>query len=140
MSKPERKVDPITLSTVWHYLRTTCWEMRYLLDGLHDVSAGIWTARGETIAAPVGQPSQMLGSQFAIRDILKRFEGNLEPGDVILTNDPYHGGHNNHLPDWGFFCPIFYKGELLFMTLCRAHQADTGGAFPGGYFPNSYDI
>src|SRR3990170_1617501 len=149
MSAAERKVDPTTLNTVWHYLRTTCWEMRYLLDrtaqsyliaGLHDVSTGIWTAKGETVAAPVGQPSQMLGSQFAIRDILKRFEGNLEPGDVILTNDPYHGGHNCHLPDWGFFRPIFYKGELLFFTLCRGHQMDTGGSFPGGYFPNGYDI
>ncbi|OGA43825.1 MAG: hypothetical protein A3G26_12285, partial [Betaproteobacteria bacterium RIFCSPLOWO2_12_FULL_65_110] len=45
-----------------------------------------------------------------------------------------------HLPDWGFYRPIFYKGELLFWTLCRAHQMDTGGAYPGGYFPNGYDI
>ena len=35
---------------------------------------------------------------------------------------------------------MFYKGELLFFMLCRGHQMDTGGSFPGGYFPNGYDI
>ena len=57
-----------------------------------------------------------------------------------MTNDPYHGGHTNHLPDWGFLYPIFYKDELVFWTLVRGHQQDSGGAFPGGYFPNGYDI
>ena len=63
----------------------------------------------------------------------------LQPGDVILRNDPYKG-YCNHLPDWGFFRPVFYKDELLFIVLTRGHQMDTGGAFPGGYFPNGYDI
>ncbi|MBI4967799.1 MAG: hydantoinase B/oxoprolinase family protein [Rhodospirillales bacterium] len=89
---------------------------------------------------PVGLPVQFLGTTFAVQDLVAKFKGNIHPGDVFLTNDPYHGGHNCHLPDWGFFRPIFYKGELLFFTLCRGHQQDTGGSFPGGYFPNGYDI
>ncbi|MBI2991251.1 MAG: hydantoinase B/oxoprolinase family protein, partial [Deltaproteobacteria bacterium] len=40
----------------------------------------------------------------------------------------------------GFYRPVFYRDELLFFTLCRAHQMDTGGSYPGGYFPNAYDI
>ena len=71
--------------------------------------------------------------------VLNKFKGDLNPGDVILVNDPYNG-YCCHLPDWGFYRPIFYKGELLFFTFCRAHQMDTGGAYPGGYFPNAYDI
>ena len=142
-------VDPITVTTVWHALQTASREMRHIIDRtaqnyligqLHDVSVGIWGAQGETLAVPVGLPSQFLGTGFAVRSIVEKFKGNLEPGDIILTNDPYHGGHNCHLPDWGFFRPIFYKGELLFFTLARAHQQDTGGAYPGGYFPNGYDI
>ena len=142
-------VDPITVATVWHTMRTLCHEMRdvinrtaqnYLIGQLHDVSVGIWGADGSTVAMPVGLPVQFLGTHFAIKSIMERFRDNLQPGDVILTNDPYHGGHNCHLPDWGFFRPIFYKGELLFFTLARAHQQDTGGAFPGGYFPDGYDI
>ena len=142
-------VHPTTVATVWHSLQTIAREMRhvidrtaqnYLISQLHDVSVGIWGANGETIAVPVGLPVQYLGTQFAVEDLNKAFGGNIKPGDVFLTNDPYHGGHNCHLPDWGFFRPVFYEGELLFWTLARAHQQDTGGSFPGGYFPNCYDI
>ncbi len=142
-------VDPTTIATVWHSMQSICREMRYVMDRtaqnfliaqLHDVSVGIWSTKGETIAVPVGLPVQFLGTEFAVRDLVKKFEGNINPGDVFLTNDPYHGGHNCHLPDWGFFRPIFHGGELLFFTLARAHQQDTGGSFPGGYFPNGHDI
>ena len=142
-------VDPITIATVWHSMQTICREMRhivdrtaqnYLIGQLHDVSVGIWAATGTTIAVPVGLPVQFLGTHFAVKSLVEKFGNDLAPGDLILTNDPYHGGHNCHLPDWGFFRPIFYQGELLFFTLCRAHQQDTGGSFPGGYFPNGYDI
>jgi N-methylhydantoinase B len=144
-----RQLDPVSVATIWHSLQMISREMRHIIDRtaqsyliaeLHDVSAGIWTAEGDTVAMPVGLPAQFLGSRFAIEGILKRFGNNLNPGDIIFTNDPYHGGHNNHLPDWGFFRPIFYQDELLFFTMARGHMMDTGGAFPGGYFPNGYDI
>lgn len=142
-------IDPTTVATVWHSMQTICKEMRhlvkrtaqnYLIGELQDLSVGIWGADGSTIAVPVGLPNQFLGTTFAVQDLVKMFAGDINPGDVFLTNDPYHGGHNTHLPDWGYIRPIFYKGELLFFTLCRGHQMDTGGSFPGGYFPNGYDI
>lgn len=142
-------IDPTTVATIWHSMQTICKEMRhmvkrtaqnYLIGQLQDMSVGIWGADGTTIAVPVGLPVQFLGTTFAVQDLVKMFGGNINPGDVFLTNDPYHGGHNCHLPDWGYIRPIFYKGELLFFTLCRGHQMDTGGSFPGGYFPNGYDI
>lgn len=150
-SKPTKipNIDPTTVATIWHSMQTICKEMRhmvkrtaqnYLIGQLQDMSVGIWGADGTTIAVPVGLPVQFLGTTFAVQDLLKMFGGNINPGDVFLTNDPYHGGHNCHLPDWGYIRPIFYKGELLFFTLCRGHQMDTGGSFPGGYFPNGYDI
>lgn len=144
-----RRIDPITISTIWHSLRTTCREMRhviehtaqsYLIGQLKDVSVGLWRANGDTICMAEGLPSQFLGSRFAIAAMIEKFGNDLSPGDVILSNDPYGGGHTCHLPDWGFFRPIFYRDELLFWTLARGHQEDTGGAFPGGYFPNGYDI
>ncbi len=142
-------IDPTTVATVWHSMQTICKEMRhlvkrtaqnYLIGELQDLSVGIWGADGSTIAVPVGLPNQFLGTTFAVQDLVKMFAGDINPGDVFLTNDPYHGGHNTHLPDWGYIRPIFYKGGLLFFTLCRGHQMDTGGSFPGGYFPNGYDI
>ena len=144
-----RNIDPTTVATIWHSMQTICKEMRhivkrtaqnYLIGQLQDMSVGIWGADGATIAVPVGLPVQFLGTTFAVQDLVKKFAGDINPGDVFLTNDPYHGGHNCHLPDWGYIRPIFYKGELMFFVLCRGHQMDTGGSFPGGYFPNGYDI
>jgi N-methylhydantoinase B len=143
------EVDGITVSTIWHSMQTTCREMRHVIERtaqsflmaqLQDVSVGLWRADGATVAMPEGLPSQFLGTKFAIADILERFGDDLHPGDVILTNDPYHGGHSPHLPDWGFIRPIFWEDELLFFTLVRGHVMDTGGSFPGGYFPNAFDI
>lgn len=142
-------IDPTTVATVWHSMQSICREMRYVIDRtcqnflisqLHDVSVGIWDADGNTVAVPVGLPVQFLGTGFAVRDLVAKFGSDIGPGDVFLTNDPYHGGHSCHLPDWAFLRPIFYKGELLFFTLVRAHQQDTGGSYPGGYFPNGFDI
>src|SRR5262245_8395068 len=149
MTSADVAVDPITLSTVWHSFQTTCREMRHLVERtaqsflmgqLKDVSVGVWRADGATVAMPEGLLNQFLGTGFAINSIKEKIKNDLHPGDVILTNDPYHGGHNVHLPDWGFIRPIFWKDELLFFTLVRGHQMDTGGSFPGGYFPNGYDI
>lgn len=141
-------IDPITLATVWHSFQTLVREMRhmvtrtsqsYLMSQLKDVSVGIWLADGSTVAMPQGLLCQFMGTKFAIQAIKEKFGDDLHPGDVILTNDPYKG-MNVHLPDWGFIRPIFHDGELLFFTLVRGHMMDTGGSFPGGYFPNSYDI
>ncbi|OGA18698.1 MAG: hypothetical protein A3G25_14680 [Betaproteobacteria bacterium RIFCSPLOWO2_12_FULL_63_13] len=142
-------IHPITLSTIWHGFQSLCREMRgmvsrtsqsYLIATLGDLSVGVWLADGSTVAVPEGLPGQFLGTHLAIAAIREQFKDDLRPGDVILTNDPYHGGHNTHLPDWGFIRPIFHEGELVFFTLVRGHQMDTGGSFPGGYFPNAYDI
>ena len=144
----DTKVDLMTLNTVWHSFQSICREMRYgverscqnyLIAELHDVSMGIWDSRGRTVAIPIGLSVQYLGGKLSVEYVLNKFKGNLNPGDVILVNDPYKG-YCCHVPDWGFYRPIFYKGELLFFTMCRAHQMDGGGAFPGGYFPNGYDI
>ena len=148
MAKVAAQVDPITLATVWNYFNRICKEMRefmfrtspnFLTAKLHDVSVGIWDTQGRAIAIPEGLPGQFIAGGFGIKLILDMYKGRIYPGDLFLTNDPYHGGAL-HLPDWGFMRPIFYKGELLFMTLSRSHQIDTGGAYPGGYFPGAYDI
>jgi N-methylhydantoinase B len=143
------EADPTTVATVWHSMQTICREMRHVIDRtaqnflisqLHDVSVGIWDAKGGTVAVPVGLPVQFLGAGFAVKALVEKFGSDIAPGDVFLTNDPYHGGHCCHLPDWAFFRPIFHEGELLFFTMARAHQQDTGGSYPGGYFPNGFDI
>lgn len=142
-------IDTITLSSVWYYLQRVCDEMQfiiertarsYLIGQQHDLSVGIWDADGRTLAIGRALPLQTFSAPFAIRALAEQYAGDIHPGDVFLTNDPYHGGHNNHLPDWGFIRPVFHGDRLKFFCLVRGHQQDTGGMFPGGYFPNAYDI
>lgn len=58
----------------------------------------------------------------------------LNPGDVVILNDPYLGG--THLPDVTMVSPVFLDqadGDpaLVGFVASRAHQADVGGMSPG---------
>jgi 5-oxoprolinase (ATP-hydrolysing) len=63
-----------------------------------------------------------------------------QPGDVVVTNDPYRGG--SHLPDVTVVTPVHAPGtgELLFITASRAHHAEIGGIFPGSVPPFSCNL
>ncbi len=73
--------------------------------------------------------------QAILRDCL-----DLNPGDVIITNDPYAGG--SHLPDVTVVTPVHdpETGELLFLTASRAHHAEIGGITPGSMPPFSKNL
>ena len=55
----------------------------------------------------------------------------LQPGDVIVANDPYRTG--THVNDMLFVRPVFHDGEILAFANLKAHQLDMGGAVPGGF-------
>lgn len=63
-----------------------------------------------------------------------------QPGDVIVTNDPYRGG--SHLPDVTVVTPVHDPAsrELLFITASRAHHAEIGGIVPGSVPPFSKNL
>jgi N-methylhydantoinase B len=52
---------------------------------------------------------------------------NLRPGDMTITNDPFLG-NVPHLPDLHIHCPVFYKGDLVFITCNTTHNVDIGGS------------
>jgi len=55
----------------------------------------------------------------------------LEPGDVIVANDPYRNG--THVNDVLFTRPVFHDGRLACFVNMKAHQLDMGGMVPGGF-------
>jgi N-methylhydantoinase B len=57
--------------------------------------------------------------------------GRLEPGDVIIANDPYRKG--THVNDLLFCRPVFHDGEIAAFVNLQAHQLDMGGVVPGGF-------
>jgi N-methylhydantoinase B len=93
-----------------------------------DFSCAIFDAQARMIAQaahiPVHLGSMPASVEYALRDFPA-----LNPGDVIILNDPYHGG--THLPDITMVSPVFVGGELLFFAASRAHHADVGGMSPG---------
>ena len=62
----------------------------------------------------------------------------LEPGDVIIGNDPYRGG--THVNDVMFTRPVFHDGTLAGFVNLKAHQLDMGGVIPGGFSAVKHNI
>ncbi|MBO9195293.1 hydantoinase B/oxoprolinase family protein [Rhizobium sp. 16-449-1b] len=67
--------------------------------------------------------------------------GPLEPGDVILTNDPYRSeGLATHLPDLHMIEPYFHEGRKVAYGWCFVHCSDVGGRVPSSISPVNTEI
>jgi N-methylhydantoinase B len=62
----------------------------------------------------------------------------LHEGDVVVMNDPYHGGM--HLPDLFMFMPIFQGGSRRAFSVVICHHTDVGGRVPGSNASDSTEI
>jgi len=67
-----------------------------------------------------------------IHGFMEAYDGELEEGDVILTNDPYMcNAAVSHLPDWIVLVPIFKDGRHMAWSAMFGHMSDNGGMVPG---------
>ena len=67
--------------------------------------------------------------------------GDLQPGDVILTNDPWRSrGLATHLPDLQLLEPWFVDGEIVAWGWAFLHASDVGGRVPSSISPTNGDI
>lgn len=102
-----------------------------------DASCAIFDVEGRMLAQaehiPVHLGSMPLTVEFAVR----HFE-ELNEGDQVVVNDPYHGG--SHLPDITLIKPVFYEANLTGYAVNKAHHADVGGMSPGSMPGNSTEI
>ncbi|GAB3378507.1 hydantoinase B/oxoprolinase family protein [Amycolatopsis echigonensis] len=68
----------------------------------------------------------------AVRNTIEEYgPENLNPGDVVICNDPYRAG--NHVNDVCFIRPVFHEDKLISFVTLRAHQLDMGGVVPAGF-------
>ena len=140
------KIDPITRSVVQHRLSSIVKEMgeamlrtsySQILNSSRDFSLAICDTDGRLIAQADHLPVHVGALPWATLAVEERFK-DVKPGDVILLNDPYHGG--SHLPDLTAFVPVFAGDKRLLWTIVRAHQSDIGGATHGAYNPAATEI
>ena len=99
-----------------------------------DFSCAIFDARGDLVAQAAHIPVHLGAMPMTLSCVLEDMR--LQPGDMIITNDPYKGG--SHLPDITLIEPVFATSchdqtsqDPLFYVVNRAHHADVGGTNPG---------
>ena len=100
-----------------------------------DYSCAIFDADGEVIAMGDHMPVHLGSMPMSVRAAIDQFD--LEPGDMAMLNDPFHGG--THLPDITLVAPVYVQPSRSqakskrpdFYVAARAHHADVGGAYPG---------
>ena len=139
--------DPVTLSVFENRLESIALEMMdvmlrtamsQILNSSRDFSTAILDSKCRLIAQGEGIPVHVSALPIAGEAVLNTFGDDIHPGDMFVLNDPYNGG--SHLPDITIIKPVFYEGEMLFLTVNRAHHSDVGGATHGGYNPSATEI
>ena len=125
-------IDPITLDIIENALRNARTEMDAVLfrtamsPGIreqHDAFPMIANGQGKMVVGQFG--SFFWGFQ-------QGYDGEIEEGDVFLTNDPYTcNGAVSHLNDWLTMMPIYIDGRVVAWAAMFGHMTDIGGKVPG---------
>ena len=104
-----------------------------------DFSCALFDAAGNLIANAPHMPVHLGSMGESIKTVIARNPG-MQPGDVYVLNDPYHGG--THLPDITVITPVYLQGQAqpVFYVGSRGHHADIGGITPGSMPPFSTRI
>lgn len=105
-----------------------------------DFSCALFDTEGNLIANAPHMPVHLGSMGESIKTVIRENAGRMQPGDVYVLNDPYHGG--THLPDVTVITPVYLEGrtEPTFYVGSRGHQADIGGTTPGSMPPFSTRI
>jgi len=140
------RLDPVTLEIIRDGLRSATRRMANTLirtayssvvyDG-KDCSNAILDSKGQLLTVDTGVPQHIGCMPFGLRDVIEDYGDDLHPGDIFISNKPYH---TIHLPDVLIASPIFYKERFMFYSATRAHWTDVGGSTPGSLSGKATEI
>ncbi|UDF32338.1 UNVERIFIED_ORG: hydantoinase B/oxoprolinase family protein (plasmid) [Roseateles sp. XES5] len=142
--------DPITLEIIQNSLQATADEMfaamrktamSSIIYEVLDMGTGITDAAGRLASSGAGIPGFIGVLDKSVKVLLQKFSrpGDIQPGDVFITNDPYYGGVT-HLNDLVVCMPVFSGGRLIAWTANIAHNSDVGGKSPGSLSADATEI
>ncbi len=141
------KIDPITFAVVKNGFDSIADEMAYtvvriarseIVKDVMDFSAALCAADGQMVAQAKTIAQHLGAIPEAMESVLSAFADDLHDGDVVIMNDPYHGGM--HLPDIFMFVPIFHGGVRRAFAVVICHHTDVGGRVPGSNASDSTEI
>jgi N-methylhydantoinase B len=142
--------DPITIEIIQSALQSVSDEMfaamrktamSAIIYEVLDMGTGLTDAQGELTSSGQGIPAFVGVLDKAVKFILGKHTapGAIEPGDVFMTNDPYHGGVT-HLNDIVVAMPVFAGKDVVAWTAVIAHWNDVGGMVPGSMSTDAIEI
>lgn len=148
-SRPDRatNADPITTEIVRHSLNVAANQMKRslvrtafssVIYEVLDFAAAIYDKDVRMLAQCQTLPMFMGTMNFCIEGAIAENGGveNLDPGDVILYNDPF--GIGSHQQDASVVMPIFKDGDIIGYATAKAHLPDVGGKEP--YCTDTTDV
>jgi N-methylhydantoinase B len=142
--------DPITLEIIQSSLQAAADEMfaalrrtamSAIIYEVLDMGTGITDKNGELAGSGAGIPAFVGVLDKTVKRVLEKFNqpGDIEPGDIFITNDPYSGGVT-HLNDVVLTMPVFAGDDIVAWTANIAHWNDVGGMVPGSMSTDATEI
>ena len=125
-------MDTVTLEIIENTLRGIRHEMDAVM--FRTSISPVIRETHDTYPLVADRRGRMLVGQFGsyLASFLETFDEPLEPGDVIVQNDPYLcGGSISHVPDLLITRPVFHGGELVGFTTQFGNLLDVGGSVFG---------
>jgi len=152
----DSKYDPITLEIIQSSLQAAADEMfaalrrtamSAIIYEVLDMGTGITDKNGELAGSGAGIPAFVGVLDKTVKRVMEKFDqpGDIEPGDIFITNDPYNGGVT-HLNDVILTMPVFADDEadsehpIVAWTANIAHWNDVGGMVPGSMSTEATEI
>ncbi|MFN0160913.1 MAG: hydantoinase B/oxoprolinase family protein [Burkholderiales bacterium] len=132
------ELDRVTLRVIGGAFNAIAREMAQVLYRMsnssiiresEDLGCGLYDAVGQEFCESESSPMHIGSLPAYIRGFLRKLDGDLHEGDIIIHNHPYFGA--SHTPDMGVIMPVFHDGVLLGFSAATAHLIDTGAAAPG---------
>jgi N-methylhydantoinase B/oxoprolinase/acetone carboxylase alpha subunit len=142
----EETLDPLTVEIMRRHLISTVEEMvrtttrtaySTCFSEALDFSCALFNARGKLIAQAAGIPIHVGAMGDVLDNVFEHYPA-FEPGDVVIHNDPYHGG--THQADVAVIRPMFHEHVLVGFAVNRGHWVDIGGMTAGGWGGNASHV
>ncbi len=144
------KYDPITMEIIQSSLQAAADEMfgalrrtamSAIIYEVLDMGTGIMDRNGELAGSGAGIPAFVGVLDKTVKRVIEKYDqpGDIEPGDIFITNDPYTGGVT-HLNDVILVMPVFAGDEIVAWTANIAHWNDVGGMVPGSMSTEATEI
>ena len=134
----DTSIDKVTLRVIGGAFDSIAKEMAHVLYRMsnssiiresEDIGCGIFDSTGQELCESETSPMHIGSLPFYIRGFMRKLEGKIFDGDIIIHNHPYYGA--SHTPDLAVAVPIFHDNQLIGFSAATAHLVDIGAAAPG---------